>query len=331
MAIELYQPLDADFKSKIQTLESPDQDNLHNRILRCTNNMSQGCIAGVYITTNESNVDESRIALVRKPKIAHACHIGFSGWHNFDIMASRHSEYGLICDFNPNNKKFIEMTLFALKSTRSRKEFLEKMMMATDRIAQVFDFFSPNVSKNFDGYEELLLPSEEILSNARQEGSWLFSDGAFNYIKQLALDDKITAVTEDIRNTETFQKLVKLFHEEGLTIDTVYTSNICDYMHTNADKEAYVSTIYSLIEPQTTLIHCPIDRSVRLQQQVVLGGELLKNREDISGFFKSTIVEDDDIDSIGSSRELVYSPDDLLEEQDDIFFDALTSQNSLAE
>ena len=110
-------------------------------------------------------------------------------------------------------------------------------------------------------------------------------------------------------------------------------------MDTNTDRKAYASTMYSLIEPQTTLIHCPIDRGARLEQQVVLGAELLKNRDDISGFFTSAVrsscikelVEDEDIDSIGSSSELLCSPSDLSEEEDDIFFDALTTQNSLVE
>ena len=52
MAIKLYRSLDVDFKNKIQSLESSDPDNLSNRMRRCTNNVCQGCVAGVYITTN---------------------------------------------------------------------------------------------------------------------------------------------------------------------------------------------------------------------------------------------------------------------------------------
>lgn len=193
MAIQLYKRLDVDFEDKRKRLEVSDQDDLSARLSRCTNNLCKGCVAGVYITTNESKADESISQLMQKPRIAHACHIGFSGWHNFDIMAARHSEYGLICDFNPNNKKFIEATLLGLKKTKSREEFIEVIGFGCDKIFQGgIDFFSPNMSSELDGEDKILLPSEEISRDATKERSWLFSDESFNYIKELAVHGRIT-------------------------------------------------------------------------------------------------------------------------------------------
>lgn len=204
-------------------------------------------------------------------------HIGFSGWHNFNIMVQRRSEFGLIVDFNPRNECLVKLTLQLLKQVKSRDKFISRMKIGLDGLsAQYYDFFSVNVGEDTGK----ITPSEEITKEIGLKDGWLSNDESFRHIQNLALQGRIVAITEDIRNTETFEKIKTIIQKTGLFIDTVYTSNICNYMNSNYDKINYANTVYTLLEdPNTTLIDCPIRKCaqgkfIRLEQRVSSAKEI---------------------------------------------------------
>ena len=75
--------------------------------LRQFNNAGQqGQVNGLYVLTNEKRLDETRTVLQGHPRPEKkTIHIGCAGWHNFDIIAARKSDYGLIVDFQSTQCK----------------------------------------------------------------------------------------------------------------------------------------------------------------------------------------------------------------------------------
>ncbi len=201
---------------------------------------------GVYLTTNEEGVEKLRGLLRALPLVSNHCHIGFSGWHNFDIMVLRKSSYGLICDFNPDNKLFIEKTLKILKLSENRH------MFANDFIKQMKEpptiSFSPNIKTETS-------EDTEVQGELTREGSWLADDASFQHIKQMAIDNRIAAIAANILDTERFEKVAEIYKNNSIKIDTVYLSNISDCMEIYGTKKQFVKTVKSLINSESIVIN----------------------------------------------------------------------------
>ena len=287
-------------------------ESINSMLYACSHPELKNSLAGVYITTNETEVEKSRQALSKKPINPIGCHIGFSGWHNFNIMATRRSQAGLIVDYNPNNKVFIELTILCLKNTSSRLEFLKMAKDACSKIQKNHpDFFSPNINPT----RFQLSPEEEIEAESTLECSWLSSDTSFAHIQNLAHHERIVAITEDIRQTDSFSKIVKIYHSVGFSIDTVYVSNICDYMMSKEDRENYTHTLHSLLDHDTTLIDCPTRKTyqetiIRLEQRVSSLEELLS--KDPKELFEYSS------DSLESTQTTISTPRTDTSEEDGV-------------
>lgn len=199
-----------------------------------------------FFTTNEAGTEHTRIKLSAKPLRAKSCHIGFSGFYNFDIMVTRRSEWGLICDFNPLNKSYIEKAIEILKTAPTRAAFIEKMVS---------------------------LNNNALADEVEREGSWLNSVDSFAWIKNLALQDRIVAINLNITNTDRCQKIAKLLQDNAIAIDTLYVSNIGSYMFETEEKKAFVASVHALLTPDTSLINCPIDIKPPLRQRVYSGAD----------------------------------------------------------
>ena len=108
--------------------ESALQAAVGNPLSRKLRNLSDsgcnGSVVGVYLFSNEHGIPEVRKILAAQKAPGNSCHIGFAGLYNFDIMALRRPEWGLICDFNPHNKQVIEKVLELIKESSTRQEFV---------------------------------------------------------------------------------------------------------------------------------------------------------------------------------------------------------------
>ncbi len=246
------------FKAPNEEYMPPGQANPLSRKLRALNNPDcEGSICGVYLTSNESGVNEVRKALQKKPHVSNSCHIGFSGWHNFDIMSVRKSTYGLICDFNPDNRWFIQKTLQIVSTSSDRKECVEKLVCFIDKVKKdclrnrFLPPFSPNIHPDFEYTTE----EQEIRAELAREASWLGSDESFQYIKGLVMKDRIVAITTNILETEKFQKIAKIYQDNSIEIDSLYLTNISGYIK-EEDEGAYVSTVHAVSQAGTMIIHC---------------------------------------------------------------------------
>jgi hypothetical protein len=262
-------------------------ENPLSKLLRTFNDTScNGDLGGVYITSNETGLFSTQKILLERPLPSNSCHVGFSGLHNFDIMAIRKSNYGLICDFNPHNKVLIEEALRLLRSTLDRQDFVNQMVLfINERNEEARTLhengLSQNAMKFYRNLDSFVCTEIDQIKNALiQEGSWLASDEAFQHIKMLAMEDKISAITLDIRKSEIFKKISELLHKKSISIDTLYLSNICNYMK-GEDKSKYALSIHALLQPDSIVINCPRQKypegkykeyhSLELHQKVYLG------------------------------------------------------------
>jgi hypothetical protein len=225
--------------------------------------------SGVYINTNEHQTKHIFSQMKSFPLVPDSIHIGFSGWHNFDIMAQRKSSRGIICDINPENAVFMHYTLKYLIRCSNRNEFIEKMTLFVKKNKYegsrtnfakdpYLDFIKPksikfslNVS---DEYPDHFTVTEEIALEQQRETSWLSTDERYNFIRNLALTDKIVVITENICTHDTFLRIRRLLTNNAIQIDTVYVSNIGEWMSTQEQQASFLETISVLLSDNETIL-----------------------------------------------------------------------------
>lgn len=202
-----------------------------------------------YIITNETGLEDIQEKL-RLCNIAMSCHLGVSGWYNFDLMCITKSSRGIILDYNCNQVSFLKQTLIILKNSYYRacfvEDFIKYLRAMENRMAEVrrqivhdYGFHNQNIAYNIlhdsctlfyinikDGRDPIEQVNHELIRN----GSWLSTDNNYNYIRNLALQDKICVICEDITNTSNMRRILDLLDWNGITLNTVYLSNAMDYI-----------------------------------------------------------------------------------------------------
>lgn len=226
--------------------------------------------SGVYINTNENGVMETALRLGSYPLVEGGIHIGFSGWHNFDIMAQRLSSRGLICDINPENTLFLATALKYIRAYEDKDIFIEKMTLFVkkyhyggDRNASRSTIlgkiqpknikFSLNVSDE-PPYPDHFTVFEEVMLEKARETSWLYTQERYNHIRTLALTDKIAVITESICADSVFKSIKALFINNAMYIDTVYISNIGEWMYEAEQRQRFLETVQALLMDSATIL-----------------------------------------------------------------------------
>ena len=203
----------------------------------------------IYLFTNEFNLDSSAQFLTETPKVPNGCHVGFSGMHNFDIMALRKSTYGLICDHNKNSTDVMKDVLKILRISTTREEFIENLhAVLTVAIRQENSIFRK------------IQHNQALLTESFNPNSWLSNDESFHHIRTLALEEKICIITQDGRNSKTFEEISQKLREKKTPIDTLYLSNIGNYILDNeqTDRPLFQATVKALVDESTISINCPL-------------------------------------------------------------------------
>lgn len=275
-------------ENRIYILKDPISQSLAN----FNNERINGQINGLYITTNETNLSATTQFFKdhpqqndQKPTI----HIGCAAWHNFDIMCARKSSYGLIVDYNPKNATFIKKTIDLINSSDSRDSFKQSMI-------HYLNSLKGKERKLIYHADQRGLPTDGIEIELSREESWLGSEENYLYIKKLASNDRLIAITEDIRNSEIFYRIRKFLDRNNITIDTLYLSNICNFMTTGRDRNLFTKSIKNLICNKTILINCPKIRqsstsgTLILHQICTIGSQILSRSYNTTKIFEFASV-----------------------------------------
>jgi len=228
-------------------------------------------LCGVYISTNELGFENVLKNLKQQEHVLRLgqprCHVGFSGWYNLDLICANEATHGLICDFNPFNKEFIDQTITVLldRNTHSRFDFVramcyyvqeqDKAVLKLVREGKKYHHiitFSPNVHPDVECVESYI----EIEMLLKRPNSWLSSDENFMYIQRLAKNNCLLAITLDIRDSDRLASLAKIYRDNEMEIDCLYLSNIYDYMKSGHEKLAFKKSVQVLISKNTHVVTC---------------------------------------------------------------------------
>lgn len=265
------------------------KDSISKTLATFNNSRINGQINGIYITTNETNLAAIRQLLQEHPKPAlQAIHVGCATWHNLDIMCERKSDYGLIIDFNPKNAEFIEKTMDIVQASASREMFKQNMIAYLNSL-------EGDQKDLFFHRDQHGLPTDRIEAELTREGSWLQSEETYLFIKKLVSKNRLIAITEDVTNFEVFAHIRKFLDSNDIVIDTLYLSNICNFMRTDSHKKAFAKSVKHMLTPKTIWINCPKLRQLEtnhitlLNQKAMLGEEVLANSYDTGKLFEEVI------------------------------------------
>lgn len=268
---------------------SRDEDSLSRELRALSDEHSVPVLDSVFLGTNEVDTAKSAEFLSSIPNQLGGCHIGFSGWHNFDIMVMRQSRLGVICDINPRNTLFLEAMLGLVRTAENCQDFINKAIEYIHITDKLFKF-SPNINDQDEFYKQIESLSDEVEAELRRPSSWLYEESRFEYIKKLALADKIALVTRDIRHTQQFEQLCKLLGEHQVPIDTVYVSNIFGWQKKEADKKQFIESLKVLTARDDTVLICATMVDSNLNQIAIKCADLDKeNPESQLSLTESTV------------------------------------------
>lgn len=233
----------------------------------------------VYSTANEFCTRKVRKVLHEVQGVPRGarCAVGVSCWHNFDIAFSRKSDLVVLMDNNTAVKNFNNLTLQALKCCSSRQEFAQFMLKSMQEVSYNQKYDKLKVA-SFDHSGPL---AEQLKIELVREGSWLSADESYGFIRKLVLNDKVpvfrvnlTAIrVESDDFNPVFGKIRGLVESAGLKIDTLYISNIIDYLSVNnhlKNPHQYARNVRCLTDQHTIVIASTITESTSINAHALL-------------------------------------------------------------
>jgi len=204
-----------------------------------------------YLICNEVEQEKTLAALAPAVPSDHSVHLGFSMNFNFDLIAKRSPYYAIIADIAPQMLRcYHDLTHCILKSP-NRQEFVRN-----------FDSF---LQENAEYYFGLANGQDiSILCNLREEmnrpGSWLSTDEGFFNVKKIHEEGRVLYLKLNLTDSEgAFESIDQWLTINKLTLDTVYLSNIPEWLHPSNESPSpsalrYLDNICKIIAPTTYVI-----------------------------------------------------------------------------
>ena len=203
-----------------------------------------------YLICNEQKQTETLAEVKKIPTSQNGCHIGFASWFNFDLIASRKPKVAFVCDIHSNMFLYYSLIKSAALEATNRYEFVNllKEKLRNKENAQFL------LANDFDGAyivncdNDSLLLSDFYDRELKRESGWLGSDESFEVVKSLYTNDKIYHLKIDLsKESEGFSNIIAWVDRNEYVIDTIYVSNIYDWISGMNEKEAYKNNISSLL------------------------------------------------------------------------------------
>ncbi len=136
---------------------------------------------------------------------------------------------------------------------------------------------------------------DEVGLEFKRETSWLYTDDRYAHLRELALQDKIVLITESICETSTFSAICKILRDNMVPIDTVYISNIAEWMLSPDERDSFINTIRQfLFNQQTIVIDAYRDGNESLATQRCILARDLKNEDLQKRFFPSNDLSEEE-------------------------------------
>ncbi len=221
-----------------------------------------------YVISNEIR-REGTIEILRDASADpdnHRVHIGVSLMFDFDVMAARRSALGIVVDRNGRlGEVFSKINeLLTQKQTLTRREF-------TDRLIDWFKKDKQRQGNQFDLYG--------LLNSSAN--SWLSTDQDFEFIREKFLAHKVLFIRSDWRNVGVFRAIGVWLKKNGLRADTVYVSNMRDWLlfgDSGRNVSAMEDSLRAVSDPNTFVIDAAkqgASVNPALSQRVMRNGKVI--------------------------------------------------------
>jgi len=232
----------------------------------------------LFVNSNERGMQSVGTVLKSRSFDGEGCHVGVSAWHNYDIAAATRLKKLVIADFAQVTHDFHATSIELLKSCTTREEFIKqiakKLLDATDGPVTENDFmhhFQLIIWENDipvkleDRYQQIASGElydkivEALKIEMNRSGSWLSSDDHFNYIRTLAVQGNIVSYHTNLADQNSFRSFSAKLNQICSTVNTLYLSNVQDWIHSSSALKQYVENIKSITEDQSLIIDAYIN------------------------------------------------------------------------
>ena len=225
-----------------------------------------------YVTTNESMQSEILADLAEEPLTGDAI-IGVSCFCTLNVAAFR----GTACSSSHGEIK----NIILLDRSKRVEHFWEQMKgiigsssKSSEVICKVADLLKKNKEFYYGKRRESPDPDtdvndmvEDLITEAYAEESWLCCDEKFAKIKKIFNSGHFIFKRIDLCDKKEIESVSKILKERNITIDTIYLSNVVEYIDSAAEKETFIAAMKHLISPKTLVVHtrprkdpgCPLD------------------------------------------------------------------------
>jgi hypothetical protein len=198
-----------------------------------------------FIETNESNHPLTLFALKRIPAVGNLM-IGTGCFCSLNIASFRDVNYILICDVSSLTELFWKNVGPIIRESTDRIDCLAKL--------------EKHISNHISDYVPSLQSKEEEKTSAAiyidklsAASSWLYSDERFQKIRAIFLREAFAFKKLDLADARACAELAAIHSARGLTTDTIYLSNIHNFIRA-CDFKDYERSLESLMDSRTIII-----------------------------------------------------------------------------
>ena len=226
----------------------------------------------VYVGCNELQQTETLHYLMLTPSSIpqeRRVHLGFSIWFNFDLISITKPAYTIICDYDTKAIDIFEAIGKGLVHCEDRVSFAEYFTkFLSDNSNHLFSLEPTEVHKIFNVRNEL-----------ERSDSWLYKEERFQFVRELHLKGHTLFLNLDITDEEgVFNQIQHWMEENRLILDTLYASNIIEWLHTDHKKQVYLKNLKMVSSDKTRFIQAykPQDKKGEPVQFIGFGIDSIK-------------------------------------------------------
>lgn len=276
-AIGVFKPFDSAAKTRFEKFDPIQFDlpllppDLHLKNLQYLKDLKN-----IYYFSNECGQKETLEKLKSFPSISQGAYIGFSGLFNFDVIVARKPEIAFICDISPIVLKFFSIVRMCVLKATDRKEFIDILLENLEKRGMFDDSIKDYLPADVPKKDAL---RTYFINQLENENSWLYSDESFMIIKRLYENNKLYHLALNAIDTQdNFRILSNWFAANGYKLDTLYISNIFDWIKKSDSKQSdFVKNMFSIKTKETIIIDarkplkCDGSKKHSLHQRCTIG------------------------------------------------------------
>jgi hypothetical protein len=223
----------------------------------------------VFLSTNEIGLNAT-FSHIRKEPVVGDTFIGTSSFFNLNAFSVRSQAPG-------RTLKYLVVVDCSLRVEKFWKEFAQKMASSVNTIDEAQDvvydimnenaefFFRPSRQIIFFGatpLEQASMSYEKFIKEIRQGLTWLSCKKRFSIILELFRQHHFFFVRADLSDPIAMKKLQRRLVEGSMHLDTLYLSNVREYVNDDGRIASFQNTMKSFVSPETLIIDTNIRESL---------------------------------------------------------------------